>query len=405
MDQPLEDVRVLDLTHHLAGPFCTKLLADYGADVIKVERPDGGDPARRMAPFHHDEPHSEKSGMFLFLNANKRSITLDLKTPSGRSILEELVKSVDIMVENFSPRVLPGLGLNFERLQEINPGLVMTSISNFGQTGPYRDYRATDLVEYGMGGPMYVTGLAEREPVRIADGVTQLQAGVGATAATLIAFYDSELSGEGQHVDLSIMEPQLGSIDRRTLTFLSYQYTGEVSRRLSLPAQWKMASGTRQCKDGFADISADAPSDFSRVTQMIGRPELMDDPRFATTEARMQDDSVEAFDAIYTPWMMEHTKQEVMDTSQALGLLSGAINTSEDLYYNPHFRYRGLWTEAEHPEVGRVEAPSKTFILNESPWSLRRPAPTLGQHNREVLGGELGYSKREMSRMRQMGVI
>ena len=405
MDQPLDDVRVLDLTHHLAGPFCTKYLADYGADVIKVERPDGGDPARTMAPFHHDEPHLEKSGMFLFLNANKRSVTLDLKNTLGRRILEELVRSVDILVESFSPRVMPGLGLDFDRLLEINPGLVVTSISNFGQTGPYRDYRATDLIEYGMGGPMYVTGLADREPVRIAEGITQFQAGVSATAATLIAFYESELSGEGQHIDISIMEPQLGSIDRRTLTFLSYQYTGEVSRRLSLPAQWKMASGTRRSSDGFVDISADGPSDFSRVAQMIGMPELLEDPRFATTEARIQDDSVAAFDAIFTPWMLDHTKQEIMDVSQGLGFIASAINTSEDLYYNPHFRYRGLWTEAEHPEVGRVEAPSKTLILNESPWSLRRPAPTLGQHNREVLGGELGYSNREMSRMRQMGVI
>ena len=327
------------------------------------------------------------------------------KTPWAGGYSKNWSGTVDILVESFSPRVLPSLGLGFDRLLEIDPRLVVTSISNFGQTGPYRDYRATDLVEYGMGGPMYVTGLADREPVRIADGIPQFQAGVSATAATLLALYESELSGEGQHVDLSIMEPQLGSIDRRTLTFLSYQYTGEVSRRLSLPAQWKMASGTSRSKDGFVDISADGPSDFSRVTRMIGMPELLEDPRFATTQARMQKDSVAAFDAIFTSWMVDHTKQEIMDACQGLGLLAGAINTSEDLYQNPHFRYRGLWTETEHPEVGRVEAPSKPFILNQSPWSLRRPAPTLGQHNREVLGGELGYSNREMSRMRQMGVI
>ncbi|MFQ5872404.1 MAG: CaiB/BaiF CoA transferase family protein [Dehalococcoidia bacterium] len=405
MNQALDDVRVLDLTRHLVGPFCTKLLADYGADVIKVEKPGDGDPARRMAPFYHDEPHPEKSALFHYLNTNKRSVTLNLKSRAGRKILEELVGSVDILVESFSPRVMPGLGLSFERLHKLNPGLVMTSISSFGRTGPYRDFSATDLVEYAMGGPMYVTGLPEREPLKIADGLVQLQAGVTAVGATLVALCGSELNGQGEHVDVSIMETQLGTIDRRTLTLLSYQYTGEVSRRLEVPEQWRMASGIRRCKDGYIDIFADGSAGFVRVAQMIGKPELVEDPRFATTEAQTELENIDAFDEHFTPWLMQHTKQEIFQACQELRIVAGPINTSEDLLDDPHLLLRGLWTEVDHPWTGSVKYPGRPFLLSESPWSIRRPAPTLGQHNWEVLCGDLGYCRRDLARLRKMEVI
>ena len=170
---PLQDVKVVDLTHHIAGPYCTKLLADFGADVIKVERPDGGDSARRLGPFPGDTPHPEKSGLFLYLNTNKRGITLNLKDPQGRSSLLELVRDADVLVENFSPRVMPSLGLDYETLAGVNPGLIMTSISSFGQSGRYRDYRATELVLYALGGMAYITGEYHREPVK--HGYNQAQ--------------------------------------------------------------------------------------------------------------------------------------------------------------------------------------------------------------------------------------
>src|SRR5687768_15394925 len=167
-ESALADLRVLDLTHYIAGPYCTKLLADYGADVIKIERPDSGDPARRYGPFPHDEPHPEKSALFLHLNTNKRGITLDLKTSAGKAMFVELVRKVDVLVENFQPRVMPSLGFSHEQLVRVNPRLVMTSISNFGQTGPYRDYKAQDILMYAMGGPMHQTGAPHREPVKMA---------------------------------------------------------------------------------------------------------------------------------------------------------------------------------------------------------------------------------------------
>ena len=170
-DLALEDVKVLDLTHHVAGPYCTKLLADYGADVIKVERPGLGDSARSMGPFPGDAPHRERSGIFLHLNTNKRGITLDLKSRAGAKVVKELAREVDILVESFRPGTMERYGLGYETLRVVNPGLVMTSISNFGQTGPYRDYRSAEIMVYGMGGEMYSTGLDEREPVKLGVNV------------------------------------------------------------------------------------------------------------------------------------------------------------------------------------------------------------------------------------------
>ena len=184
-DMALSDVRILDLTRHVAGPFCTKMLADYGADVIKVERPNGGDVTRRMGPFPDDVPHLEKSGLFLHLNTNKRGVTLNLRSATGKRMFMELVKQVDVVVENFAPRVLPSLGLAYEDLEQINPQVILVSISNFGQTGPYRDYKASEIVLHGMGGNLRSLGLPEREPVKYGSHVALRQAGLIGAAATM----------------------------------------------------------------------------------------------------------------------------------------------------------------------------------------------------------------------------
>ncbi len=221
----LEGVRVLDLTHHIAGPWCTKLLADYGADVIKIERPGSGDPTRSIGPFYHDDPHLEKSGLFLHLNTNKRSVTLDLKRPTGQDIARRLAQNVDIVVESFSPGVMADLGLDYPILEKLNPRVVVTSISNFGQTGPYRDLKASEIVSSAMGGPMNVTGHAEREPLKLGGSIVAYQAGSVAAYSTMVALYQAEEDdGEGQHVDVSIYETQAGTRDRRTTNLTGYAY-------------------------------------------------------------------------------------------------------------------------------------------------------------------------------------
>ena len=248
-DGALSHIRVVDFTTHVAGPYCTKLLADYGADIIKVELPGVGDSGRRMGPFPNDIPHPEKSGLFLHLNTNKRSITLDLKSSAGRKIASALANTADLVVENFRPGVMDRLGLDLKTLQASNPRLVMTSISNFGQTGPYRDYKSSDLLVYGMGGEMNSTGLAHREPIKLGANIVLYQAGSVAAVGSAGALFLTQNDGPGQLVDVSIMETQVGSIDRRMSALIAYQYTGENSSRMTFGASG-YPIGVYPCEEG-----------------------------------------------------------------------------------------------------------------------------------------------------------
>jgi crotonobetainyl-CoA:carnitine CoA-transferase CaiB-like acyl-CoA transferase len=403
MEQALSDVRVLDLTHHISGPYCTKLLADNGAAVIKVERP-GGDPARMMGPFLGDDPHPEKSGLFLHLNTSKRGVTLNLKTEAGKKILRELLNGVDILVENFAPRVMPSLGLSYEELEELNPRLVMTSISNFGQTGPYRDFKASELILYGMGGAMNETGMLDRYPLKKGGNVIQYQAGTIAAVATMLALTTARLQGEGQHVDVGIFETQMGTIDRRMSHLLTYQYNGETSHRPDPeqePAGFPV--GVYPCLDGFFQVAGGFVF-WPRIARMIGRMDLVDDPGFSTPQGQRDPENLERFLVIWYPWIAERTKQEIVEAGQAAGVLCGPISTTEDLVNDPHWKARGFWEEVEHPVAGTLTYPGAPFKMKESPWRITRPAPLLGQHNAEVYG-ELGYSAEDLVTLRETGSI
>jgi len=404
-DQALSDVKVLDLTWHIAGPYCTKLLADYGADVIKVERPGEGDPARRIGPFFHDDPDPEKSGLFLHLNTNKRGITLNLKSATGKKIVKELVRDVDILVESFSPRVMPALGLDYETLEQINPKLVMVSISSFGQTGPYRDFKASEIIEYAMGGEMYSTGTAGREPLKLGGNVIQYQAGTIAAVATMGALYGADLQEEGQHVDVSVMETQAGSADRRIIYLLGYACAGVITTRWPPPREAVrmviLPQGVYPCKDGFINTLS-LPQWWPRYLHALGMPELKDDPRFQnifSAEAGME------FDAIWYSWLADHTKDELFETFLEAQIASAPVNSPEDLVNNPHLREREYFTEIDHPATGRVLYPGAPVRLTESPWQVRRPAPLLGQHNEEVYCDQLGYSSEELVKLRESGGI
>ena len=400
-EQPLSDVKVLDLTWHIAGPYCTKLLADYGAEVIKVERPGAGDPARSLGPFLGDDPHPEKSGLFLHLNTNKRGITLNLKSSTGKKMFKELVKDVDILVESFSPGVMERLGLGYEELEKINPKLVMTSISNFGQSGPYRDFKASDIILYGMGGEMYDTGIPERHPLKKGGTVIQYQGGNHAAAATMVALFASRLQGIGQQVDISIFETQMGSIDRRMSYLINYQYNKEISPRfggqgLGIPY------GTYPCKGGYFDL-AGGLAFWPRVVQMLERPDLLNDPRFATGEGQARPECREEFDAIFLPWLMQRTNRECVQAGQKAGVLCATVSSMEDLLNDPHWGAREFWVDIEHPVAGKLTYPSGPIRM-ETPFQIRRPAPLLGQHNEEVYG-ELGYSRDDLVKLRERGVI
>jgi len=404
-DQALSGVKVLDLSWYIAGPYCTKLLADYGADVIKVEKPDDGDPARKMWPFFHDERDKERSGLFLHLNTNKKGITLNLKSTEGQKIIKELGKKVDIVVESFSPRVMSSLKLDYKVLKRINPNLVMTSISNFGHTGPYRDYRASDIVEYAMGGEMYSTGIRDREPLKLGGNVAQYLAGNVAAVATLGTFLGVDTVGEGQHVDISIMETQASNGDRRSTYILAYLGAGVVTDRWVPPREGTRAvilpQGVYPCKDGFINTLS-MPSWFPRYAKALGKPELRDDPRFQNV---YDTEMVPEFDAIWYDWLADHTKQEVFEACLQASIATAPVNTSEDLLNYSHLKDREYFAEIEHPETGKLTYTGAPFKMSESPWQLRSPAPLLGQHNEEIYTKMLGYSKKDLARLHESGVI
>lgn len=403
-EQALSGVKVLDLTWHIAGPYCTKFLADYGADVIKIERPGDGDPSRRKGPFLGDDPHPDKSGLFLYLNTNKKSITLNLKSETGKKIFKKLVKDTDILVESFSPRVLPSLGLDYETLEKINPKLVMTSISNFGQTGPYRDYKASEHILYGMGGEMYTTGVEDRHPIKLGGSVIQFQAGNLAAALTMFAFFVASTQGVGQHVDISMMETQLGTIDRRTTFMLAHQYRGDLMVRAELGGGAGFPFGYYHCKDGIFTIAGGLMW-FPKVCKMIGHPELATDPYWSGWDAQTNPEREDEFYAKYWyPYLAERTKLECFNDGQKAGALCAPLNTVGDIVEDPHMNERGYFVEIDHPVTGKQKYPGAQFKCQDMQWQIRRSAPLLGQHNEEVFG-KLGYSKEELVILRERGGI
>ena len=384
--QPLSDLRVIDLTHGVAGPYCTKMLADYGADVIKVERPGSGDYARTLGPFPNDVSHPDKSGMFLALNINKRGIVLDLKTPEGLATLKELIAGADILVENFRPGVMDRFGLDYKTVESINPNLIMTSVSNYGQYGPYRDYLASEITLFAMGGRMNASGLPDRYPLKLGGNHVQFQAGNVAAMATLFAWYGQRYAGlSGQQVDVSIMETQLASYNTRMPALLAYQYTGERAMRLG-GARMGYPSGFYPCADGYINIQGGGAF-WPRTVAMLGMPELLEDSPFSPPMGQLDLDLREEFEAtIWLPWVLERTMVEVLEQCQANEILSGAVNSINDVMdNNPQFEFRGYWTEVEHPEAGKVRHTGAPIYTKERWWRVRRPAPLLGQHTEEVL--------------------
>ena len=336
-DAALEGIKVLDLTHHIAGPYCTKLLADFGAEVIKIERPGSGDPARRMGPFFQDEPHPDKSIPFLYLNTNKLSVSLDLKSETGRRILKHLVRQADLIVENFSPRVLPSLGLDYQSLREGNPRLVMVSISNFGQTGPYRDYAAADIVEYALGGLMYIFGSNHREPLKHALNQAQFKGGTNAAAAATIALFHQQTSGKGKWVDVSIQEC-IASALRDTVSL--YTYMGAVKQRQ--PEYFgDLPRSPMEVEDGYVVPVVMGRIEWEEVADFHGEPELKD-ARFSTPQLRL-DNAVE-LDAIIRKSFARWKKMDLFTAAhQRRGLIYGVVLNPQEVVDLPQLETRGYF--------------------------------------------------------------
>jgi len=380
--QALDDIVVLDLSQHIAGPYATKLMADYGADVIKVEKP-GGDIARSFGPFAGGEPHPEKSGLFFFLNTNKRSVVLDLKSDDGREALRTLAARAHVVVSSYSPAVASRLGLTWDFFRAIRRDLSMVSVTNFGKSGPYRDYRLTELPLYGFAGEMHSMGLTEREPTKMAGTAALFESGAAIAPAILAAVFAAATNGEGQHVDISLAETHFGGVDRRHATAIGFQFSGRRTVRAAGGAAG-MPSGIYPCLDGWVEF-ANAGVHPDRVREMLNHAEWLDDPMYQDPMARVNPAIIEAWNANFIVWCLERTKREIWAEARRAKVMCGPLFTTQDLYEDEHFRGRGFWARAEHPVMGSVEFHGRPFIMQEGGWQLRRPAPLLGEHTEEVL--------------------
>jgi len=393
--QTLSDIKILDLTWYIAGPFCTKLFADFGADVIKVERPETGDPARHIGPFSGDDPHPDKSLLFSNLNLNKKGITLDLKAKAGRETILELVQNVDILVESFSPGVMTRLGLDFDTLKQINPELIMTSISNYGQTGPYKDFKLSELVLSGIGADMYSCGIPERHPLKLGGNCLQYQAGHMAAASTMAAYWLRLNHSIGQHIDISMQEALAADTNHKTSNLLSFAYSGMALTAAVLgrfdprdPSALIMPTGIYPCKDGFIRAQG-AINNWDRFLKLFPQFENLNFPQDLLDVETYQPE----VDAAWYEWCADHTKAEIMKVCQEVKYWCTAVNTPKDAITDPQLLEREFWVEVEHPVSGKRLYPGDPLHAKASPWEIRMPAPLLGQHNEEILG-EIGKKSR-----------
>ena len=394
----LDGLKVLDLTHYVAGPYATRLMAAQSAEVIKVERPATGDGARRMGPFPDDVPHPEKSALFLYLNTGKKSVTLNLKDGASKPILRSLLEWADVLVENFCPGVMSRLGLDYGSVSTVNPSLVMTSISNFGQTGPYHDYGAREINLYAMGGLMYITGDPEREPLHMAARLAQYGAGQNAFAGTLGALLHRDITGIGQHVDVAISE-YLATILENALS--QYSYTGSNFRRTGNRGYGRAAWGPYPCQDGYVGVIAGPDHKWPEMAELMGIAELADE-RFGNRAGRAE--NADELDSLMLPWLMRHDRHEIFERAQHRGLAFAYVAAPEDILGWEHLRERGFFGGVEHPKAGGLEHPMMPWRVGDCGWELDA-APMLGQHNIDVYCGMLGYSKAELVRMRGVGVV
>ncbi len=389
----LEGTRVIDLTEHVAGPVCTKLLTALGAEVIKVERPRVGDVARRMGPFPGDDAHPEKSATFLYLNTGKKSVTLSVGGPTAGAILAELLAVSDVLVQSFPAGRLDELGLAPADVTRENPALVYTSVSHFGHSGPYSSYKGSDIVGQAAGGLMYTVGLPDREPLKIGGNPSLYATGVSAFSATVLALYARDDGGLGQHVEVSTMEA-----------------TAVSQIHASIQSQFRGSDGGRRrsallrARDGWVNhglrmgVRGDT---WKRVTELMGRPELAEDPRFGTTQARSQHE--EELDSLVGEWVASQPKEKVYHTLQGMSTIAGYVATVEDLLRSGQLADRRFFQEVEHPVAGKGQYPGPPFEMNGCRPQGGR-APLLGEHNAEVYCGLLGYTRQDLVRLVSMGV-
>jgi len=393
-DIMLEGIKVLDLSRALAGPYCTMLLGDMGADVIKIERPGKGDDSRAWGP-----PFIEgESAYFLSINRNKKSITLNLKSEKGKEILFKLIKISDVLIETNRPGVMEKLGLSFEEVKKVNPKIVYCSISGFGQTGPYKLRPGFDQVIQGMGGLMSITGEENRPPIKVGVAITDVGAGMYAAIGILAALLRRDKTGKGEYIDVSMLD---GTISWLTYQSGRYFASGEVPKPMGSGHPLIVPYQAFKTKDIYINIAVGNDSLWRKFCETIGL-NIADDPKFSTNAKRVE--NKEELIKILNEILSKKTGKEWLEILNKAGIPCGPIYKLNDIFSDPHVLSRGMVSEIEHPKAGKIKLTGVPIKFKNSPGKIRLHPPLLGENNFEILE-EIGYKKEEIEKFREEGVI
>ncbi len=395
---PLKGLRVLDLTRVLAGPTCTQMLGDLGAEVIKIERPGAGDDTRGFAP--PVMPGTEESAYFIGVNRNKRSVTLDIATKEGQAIAKQLLADTDILVENFKVGALAKYGLGYEQLHEEFPGLIYCSITGFGQTGPYAPRPGYDSLIQGMGGVMSLTGEPDGLPQKVGVPVADLFAGLYGCIGILAALRHREKTGQGQQVDIGMLDTHVAWLANQGMNFLA---TRENPARLGNQHPNIVPYQVFPTQDGYMVLSVGNDATFKRFCDAFGLETLLDDPRFATNPARVANRQL-VTDTL-TPVMKTHPTDWWVEKLEALKIGCGPINTLKQVFDDPHVKARGMEVQMKHSSGAEVTVIANPVRLSETPADYRIPPPLLGEHTSEVLQDLLGIDNKTFESLKKKGII
>jgi len=396
MTLPLKGITILDLTHILAGPFCTQILGDLGAEVIKIERPGVGDPNRKMPPHFI----GDQSAYFLALNRNKKSLTLDLKSPEGKEIFYELTLKGDVVANNFTPGTMEKLGLGYETLKKINPRIIWASVTGYGQTGPYRDRPSYDIIVQGMGGLMSYTGEPGGPPVRCGFPVGDLGGGVFAVVGILSALVSRSFSGEGRMVDISLLDVQVAL---HTYRAKYYFVAGEIPQPVGTGHVSNVPLRVYRTQDSYIVIEAYMDHFFRNLCRAMALESLADDPRFDSRATRLQ--NREELDRILEENFLKEKTDEWLKRFYELEVPSGPINTLDKVFADPQVLSRNMVVEIDSPSSGKVRDVGNPVKISGVDKFEYQPPPRLGEHSEQILRDMLGYSPAKISALRSKNII
>jgi formyl-CoA transferase len=398
MNQALSGIRIIDMTHNQAGPACAQILAFLGADVIKLEEPKAGDVARTV---HADKKNSD-SLFFLLFNANKRSLTLNLKTEDGKRLFKEVVKHSDVLLENFGPGAMDRLGLGWDVLRDINPRLIYATIKGFGSYGPHAHFKSYEPVAQAMGGAMSVTGFPENPPTLVLPAIGDSGTGMHMAIGILAAIQQRHATGRGQHVEVSMQDAVVNLI---RVSLRDHQRQGRPMERHGNQLGHTVPGTTYACAPGGPDdhvIILCQPQMWPALVKVLGRPELAEDPRFKTADARWE--NRDALNAMVEEWTRQRSKHEVMRLLGDAGVPCGACQDTGEVLADPHLKAREMILDIDYPTRGTYQTVGCPVKLSDSPAVVTRP-PLLGEHTADLLGELCGVDPDEVKRLRDAGVV